>query len=343
MPLVEAIPNIEICPSKSKLEVTAHQSIDNACVKTISLDFSDHLCFLERVSLLKKNERAMERSPSVFLLILTWNDKASVLECLESILNIDYDNLRVVVIDNGSEDGTQEALKSVYGDRIKLIENGKNLRFSRGNNAGIEYALREKADYLMLLNNDIVVDPKMVRALVNVAEGDPSIGILGPKIYYYEPKDQLWFAGGSVSMFTGLCKHIGIRETDNGQYDEIKECDYVTGCALLIKRKVVEEIGLLDPVYLAYYEDSDWCWRARLAGYRSVYVPEGKLWHKISISTGGQFTWYKIRNRIRSSFIFFLRYASFYHFLTIPLFFVYDAIRVLILVMAGQIRDTKKK
>ena len=278
-------------------------------------------------------------SPSVYLLILTWNAKQTVLECLESVAQIDYDNLHTVVIVNGSTDGTAEALREQYGDRITLIVNPGNLRFSRGNNEGIRFAVEQRADYVMLMNDDVKVDEGIIRELVAVAESDPKIGMVGPKIYYFDPPDQIWFAGGDVLLNRGVVRHRGIRETDHGQFDQVSDCDYITGCAMMVRREVVEQIGVLDPAYLAYYEDTDWCMRARRAGWRIVYAPQARMWHKISASTGGQLTRYKIRHRLRSGLIFFGRYARFYHWLTIPVFFLGDAIRVLGLVLRGRIRS----
>ncbi|MBU1920653.1 glycosyltransferase family 2 protein [bacterium] len=279
-------------------------------------------------------------NPSVYLLILTWNSKKHILECLESVQRLDYDNLHVVVIDNGSSDGTAEAVRDGYGDKMTLIENGENLMFARGNNVGIKYALEQKADYIMLMNDDVAVDSRMISELVGAAESATDIGVVGPKIYYWEPKDQIWFAGGKIYLHRGTGAHIGIRETDRGQYDEQREVDYITGCALMMKRAVIEEIGLLDPAYYFYWEDADWCMRARKAGSRVVYVPTAKLWHKISASAGGQLSKRKIKAKLRSGAFFFRRYAKWYHWLTIPVFQIFDALRVLLLVLLGKFRDT---
>ncbi|MBP2680768.1 MAG: putative glycosyltransferase, partial [Candidatus Krumholzibacteriota bacterium] len=130
------------------------------------------------------------------------------------------------------------------------------------------------------------------------------------------------------------------RERDTGRYDSIRDVDYVTGCALLARREVFEKIGYLDPVFAAYYEDTDFCMRARRAGFRVVYAPAGKVWHKISASTGGELGRAKISRKLRSSAIFFRRYAAWHHWLTIPFFFAADVVRVLALVAAGRIRRT---
>jgi GT2 family glycosyltransferase len=169
----------------------------------------------------------------------------------------------------------------------------------------------------------------------------PRTGVAGPKIYYENPPNQIWYAGGSVSLARGIVKHIGIRQQDAGQFDSVREVDYVTGCALMAKREVFDKIGYLDPAYRAYFEDVDFCARAARAGYEIRYVPRGKVWHKISASTGGQLSCQKISRKFRSSLRFFGRYAAPYHWLVIPLFFVIDGARIGVLVLLGRIRGAR--
>jgi GT2 family glycosyltransferase len=272
--------------------------------------------------------------------VLAWNGKPLTMACLESLGSLSYRNAAVILVDNASADGTAAAVRKTYGDRVTVIENTENLGFSRGNNVGIRRALDEGADFVLLLNNDTVVDPALVDRLVEVIAKSGDIGIVGPKIYYASPPDRIWFAGGRIYLARGVSKHIGIRERDTGRYDSIRDVDYVTGCALLARREVFERIGYLDPVFAAYYEDADFCVRARRAGFRVVYAPAGKVWHKISASTGGELGRAKISRKLRSTAIFFRRYAAWYHWLTIPFFFAADTARVLLLVAAGRIRKT---
>jgi GT2 family glycosyltransferase len=273
------------------------------------------------------------------VIVLTWNGRDLTLECLESLRSVRAAGVEVVVVDNASSDGTASAVRERHGDGVTLIENGANLGFSAGNNVGIAYALRRGARFLLLLNNDTAVDPDFIDELLRPLERDSRVGITGPKIYYYTPRNRIWFAGGEVRMARGLARHVGIRETDRGQYDTPREVDYVTGCALMARREVYEEIGLLDPSYAAYFEDTDLCMRARRAGYGLLYVPTAKVWHKISASTGGQLSRRKIARKLRSGARFFWRYARPYHWLTIPLFFVADGLRVAAMVATGRIRD----
>ena len=282
---------------------------------------------------------AAPTTPRVAIVVLTWNGKDLTLACLESLVSLDYEAATVIVVDNGSTDGTAAAVKNAYAGRVVLIENPRNLGFSRGNNVGIRRALAEGADLVLLLNNDTTVDPALVRRLADVIRSSDDIGIVGPKIYYASPSDRIWFAGGEVLLSRGISRHIGIRQKDTGQYDSIRDVDYITGCALMARREVFETIGYLDPVFPAYYEDADFCMRAKRAGFRIVYVPEGRVWHKISASTGGQLGRAKISRKLRSTFLFLRRYASWRHWLTIPFFFTADAVRILALVAAGRIRD----
>lgn len=282
--------------------------------------------------------------PSVYVVVLGWNARELTLECIRSVLKIDYPNFVVVVVDNRSTDGSPDAIRKEFQNELSwgkllLIENSENLGFARGNNVGMGIALKGGADYVLLLNNDTVVDPALLKSMIAMSEADASVGIAAPKIYYFDPPNQIWFAGGKIALYKGLSWHVGIREIDHGQYDTVGDCDYATGCAMLIKKNVVEKIGFLDPIYPHFSEDADYCWRAKRSGYRVVYVPEGKVWHKISASTGGQLSVKKIRLRLRSNLIFYRRYARWYHWLTIPVFFVLDGFRILGLILTKRIRN----
>ncbi|MDI6896786.1 glycosyltransferase family 2 protein, partial [Methanocella conradii] len=205
-------------------------------------------------------------------------------------------------------DGSVVAISEAFPN-VTLVENGKNLGFAAGNNVGIRLALKGAYDYVLLLNNDTVVDPCFLRAMVATADADPAIGIVGPKIYYYDDPKRIWFAGGHVNHWLGETSHVGQNELDDGRYDVIKDTDFITGCALLIKRKALEEIGLLDERMGFYFEDNDLCARARKRGYRIVYVPEAKIWHKVASSAGkvnDLQLFYFTRNRL----IFMRRYAN---------------------------------
>lgn len=286
------------------------------------------------------------KTPKVAVVVLTWNGRQLTLDCLESLANVTWPNLHVIVVDNASTDGTPAAIESAFGsrfgDRLTVIVNPENLGFSGGNNVGIRHAMDTGSAFVLLLNNDTRVDPGFLEPMVAVFEEHPHTGIAGPKIYYETPSDRIWFAGGEIFLWRGTARHIGIRETDRGQYDAGREVDYVTGCTLLTTRDVIGKIGMLDDSYRAYYEDADFCMRAKGAGFHVRYVPEGRVWHRISSSTGGQVSRRKVTTKFGSTLRFFWRYASFVDWLTIPLFFTADVVRIALLVLTGRIRDERE-
>jgi GT2 family glycosyltransferase len=195
---------------------------------------------------------------------------------------------------------------------------GTNLRFARGTNTGINYGLEHGADLFLLLNNDTTVDPDFLSVMVERIMVSSPIGMVAPKIYYHDDPGRIWFAGGSISLWTGTLKHTGIRETDHGQYDTPGEIGYTTGCCILTTREAVERVGMLDESFLMYSEDADWSMRMRRAGYRIVYEPKAKIWHRISVSSGGHLSWFKTKNKFISNLRFVARYAAWYHWLVFP-------------------------
>jgi GT2 family glycosyltransferase len=259
----------------------------------------------------------MAEFPLVYIVVLTWNGKADTLECLQSLQRLTYSNARILVVDNASEDGTAEAVRLSFPG-VELIWNESNLRFAGGNNIGIKYSFRQGADYVLLLNNDTVVDRDFLAHLVQKAEQDKQVGIVGPKVYYYGDSKRIWFAGGRIEWWKGWVSHIGIRETDTHQYDALRQVDYVTGCCMLVKREVVDAVGTLDEKFYLYVEDVDWCVRARQAGFKVVYVPSSHIWHKISSSSGEHLSWFKNWNKLKSQLRLMARYARWYHWSTIP-------------------------
>jgi GT2 family glycosyltransferase len=224
-------------------------------------------------------------APKTAVIVLNWNNMKDTIDCLISLEKTDYRNFEPIVVDNGSTDGSAAAIRERFPE-VRIVETGKNLGFAGGNNAGIRLALQEGFDYVLLLNNDTEADPAFLSELVKVADNDPRIGIAGSKIYYHSEPKKIWFAGGSINYRYGDAHHLGENEMDNGQYDRVSDTDYVTGCSMLIKRKVLEDIGMLEEKLFLYYEDSDFCARASRQGYRIVFVPSSIAWHKISSTTG---------------------------------------------------------
>lgn len=256
----------------------------------------------------------------VSTIILNWNGLEDTIECLESLKKITYPNYEVIVVDNDSRGNDAQVLKEKFGDYIDLIKNDKNYGFAEGANIGIRYALNNSApDYILLLNNDTVVDPEFLTEMINAAECDPAIGIAGAKIYYYDDPERLQFVWGKINLWTGqpfqkpkiIAERIQNIEFDKGQYDRIEniQTGWVAGCCFLIKRQTLQKIGLLDKGYSLYWEEPDYCLRAQKAGYRIIYVPQAKVWHK-----GGRATKKASRttryHSVRSRFHFMKKHAS---------------------------------
>ncbi len=242
-------------------------------------------------------------SPKVGIVILNWNGEEDTSACLSSLGKINYSNYEIVLVDNGSVDGSPERIKAKFPN-ITLIKNKENLGFAEGNNVGIRYLLGKTADYILLLNNDTIVEPNFLTELVNVAETSPKSGILGPKIYFLHKPERIWFAGGYLNKTTGKTYHRGLNEKDRGQYDQTTEVDFVTACAMLVKREVLLKLKRLDPDYFYSYEDADFSLRAASSGYKLLYVPASKIWHKFAQAAGGRFSPLYIYYRIRNGLLF---------------------------------------
>ena len=239
------------------------------------------------------------QDPKVAIILLNWNRFLDTVECIESVYKIDYANYKIIVVDNGSNDDSVRNLRGRF-DQIHLIENRNNLGYAEGNNVGIRHALKNGVDYVWLLNNDTVVDPHALTAMIDLAVRNREIGILGSKIYYFDKPDILWFAGATIDWKRAISAHIGRLEKDVGQYENEKEVERVTGCSMLIRREVLENVGLFDEKFFLYAEEVDLCVRARKKGYRNYYVPKSIVYHKVSISSGESsgpvFDYYNTRN-----------------------------------------------
>ena len=250
--------------------------------------------------------------PLVWAVVVNWNGRDVLEPCLRTLLASSYSNLSVLVVDNASSDGSAQFVRDEFPS-VRVAEQSSNLGFAAGVNAGLEYTLDEGADYVLLLNNDIELDGNAVSALVEAALAHPSSAFVGPMIYYADRPSVIWSAGGAVSFWTGNIRHVGLREEDAGQYVGVMEVDYVTACAVLASAEAVRTVGPMDEGYYMYNEDTDWCVRARDAGFDVLFAPSARIWHKVSMSSGGGLTPFKIYHRLRSTLRFFSLHARPYH------------------------------
>jgi GT2 family glycosyltransferase len=208
------------------------------------------------------------------VIVLSWNGMDYLEGCLNAVLSQNYPDFEVIVVDNASTDGSADFVAERY-PQVRLIRNERNLGFSAGNNVGLRAAT---GDVLVLLNQDTVVQTEWLSSLVKAISVNQTVGVAGSKALY--PDGTIQHAGGYVNE-RGEGKHYGYQQEDVGQFDQLRDVDYVTGAALAITRQALESVGELDEGFTpAYYEDVDWCYRARRAGFRVVYAPRAVLVHK---------------------------------------------------------------
>ncbi len=303
-------------------------------------------------------------APHVAIIILNWNGWKDTIECLESVLQINYPNYEIILVDNGSEDESIKMIKGHFNGKVYeksgslslesnknskqieilecareetesnemkivavknlstkkilfLIKNERNYGFAEGNNIAIRFALKiPNVEYLLQLNNDTVVDHEFLKELVNVAESDVNVGVVGAVNYYYDHPEKIWFAGGKINFWNGKISKIG----ENGKQEMSNEADYVAGSCILIKKEVIEKVGMLDKAYFAYWEDTDWCIRVHKANYRVLYVPKAKIWHKVS-STAKKINGFSEYYETRNTFLFIKKNCTWIQYVSFLLYF----------------------
>ncbi len=246
--------------------------------------------------------------PVVYSVILTYNHYDDTEECLHSLQKSTYPNLKVLVVDNASTDQTPQKIREHF-PTVEIIENQRNLGVPWGYNVGISYALRQGADYILLLNNDTVLAPQTVDALVEAARQQPDVGIFVPKILYYDDDRHIWAVGGRHRKFPPAHVLIG-RDQRSDLFNEPIDLEYAMTCALLIPRQTFEQVGLLDPGYFFYFDDWDFSQRVRNAGLRIRFVPTATIWHKASKTTGATPKAFFWRTWGMSSARFYRRHSS---------------------------------
>jgi len=218
--------------------------------------------------------------PLVSIIILNFNGRNMLRECLQSVLRTKYSNYEVIVVDNGSKDDSCAMVEREFSD-VKLIKNLRNLGYSKGNNKGI---LHSRGDFIVLLNNDVIVTPEWLSELMQEARQDP--------YRFYQPKimfagsDRINSAGNFIQLF-GFAFPRGLGEVDVGQYDGKCEVSYASGACVLVSRRLVKDLGLLDEGdFFTFYEDVNWGWRGLMHGFRTVYVPSAVVYHRWGGSWG---------------------------------------------------------
>ena len=242
---------------------------------------------------------AARPGPRVVSVILNTNHRQDTLECLASLAATSYPNHRAIVLDNASTDGSVEAIAAAYPD-VRVIALERNLGYAGNNNVGIAAALEAGADWVFVLNEDTVLAPECITALIEAGEQDARTGIVGPMVYHHDEPGVIQSAGGRLSR-TWESFHEGENATDRGQFSAPRSVEWISGCAILVRREVIEQIGAIDARYFYYWEETEWCLRAGRAGWKVLHVPQARLWHKgvrRDYRPAPTVTYYATRNRL---------------------------------------------
>lgn len=252
------------------------------------------------ISILQKLKESEHRmSAEIAALIVTWNRKHDLVECIESLYRLSYPNLTVYVVDNASGDGTAAEISSRF-PAVQLIHSEENLGFAEGNNLALRRILLQGADAVFLVNDDVVVEPKALDELIAAGLRAPGVGVLCPKVLLHGDRGIVWSRGGTVDPLTGVAVQLGYAEADDSTENAPSAVDYAIGCAMLVKTAAIRRAGLLDPRFFMYYEETDWCRRIRNCGFEIRYVPSSRVLHKVTLESTGRNSaaYYFTRNRL---------------------------------------------
>lgn len=246
----------------------------------------------------------------ICIILVNYNGAEDTIECIKSLQEnekkIDYE---IVVVDNKSTDDSVQKLRNIKD--IKLIESDENLGFAKGNNLGIKYAVENNFDYILLLNNDTVVEVDAIFKLQQYIEQEKDVGIVAPRIMYYSNKNLINYCGGHIDWL----KCATIHENYKNKFDESMPknfyTEFITGCCMLIKKEVIKDVGMLPEEYFMYFEDADYCVQVKEKGYKLAVNTESTIYHKVSVSSGGENSPFSIKWGNRNRLIFIKKYRKY--------------------------------
>ena len=238
--------------------------------------------------------------PAWYAIVLSWNGREDTVSCLEALAKVTGPTVRVVCVDNGSTDGSVEAVRERH-PAVHLIENGRNLGFAGGCNIGIRWALAQGAEWVMLVNNDAMVAPDTVAGFAAAAEQHGDAGVLAGKLYRSDRPDRIWYAGQRFLAWLGYSgRHRGEGRRNGPRYERLSPTDRANGALMAISRAAIERVGMLDEELFAYVEDVDYSLRARAAGFEVLFVPAARAWHRVGASSASAAhnSYYGTRNMV---------------------------------------------
>lgn len=253
--------------------------------------------------------------PKVSIILLNYNGAKDTIDCLKSLTNISYGNYNIVIVDNLSTDdsiieieaylssngsdytmasSSDEALKNEeLHAKLTVLKTDHNGGYGYGNNVGIKFALAHGADYVLIINNDTVVEPDFLNPMVMLCEEDGNIGIVSGKIYFYDKPDVIWFNGGKYYPYTAKVVHVNFNEKETGQKPP-EDITFISGCLWLIPGKIIDRVGLINEEYFMYVEDLEFCCRVLRESFSLRVCEESIIYHKVGGSSGGHLSEFSI-------------------------------------------------
>ena len=260
--------------------------------------------------------------PYIKVLILNWNGSALTSQCLGSIEKLTYDNFSTIVIDNGSTDDSIAKIHTNYPS-VGILALDKNYGFSLAYNLAFKHLENTESELVLILNNDTTVEPDLLEQLVSGVSLYGSEHLFCPIIHYLDSPNKIWYAGGKVNLPVGQLSHAGLRQDNKGQFSEISHTGFVTGCCILTSLQSLKILGGFDEDFNMYAEDVDLSLRGKAMGIDSIFVPEAKIYHKVSASIGGEFSMTKLRRKLESINKLMSKHCSTYEVLIgYPLYFI---------------------
>lgn len=239
--------------------------------------------------------------PLIYIILVNYKSTEDTIECINSLQKVTYKNFKIVVIENGSQDDSYERLLELFPQNI-IIKSNENLGFAGGNNIGIDYALKNDGEYILLLNNDTIVKSDFLENMLAGFNLCSEVGIVGSKINYFNQPEMISYGGGEINWKKFKTEFYRADQLDNIK-EEIREITFISGCSMMINCEVIEKIGFLDDSYFMYYEDTDFCAKAMEFGYKLIYQPNAIVYHKVSKSSGGNLSpfvlYWSTKNRLK--------------------------------------------
>lgn len=253
----------------------------------------------------------VKTKPLVSIILINYNGSADTIECVESLSKVTYDNVKIIVVDNASTDNSLEVLKqNLDHESVIVVESPENNGFSAGNNIGIIEARKLNSDYMLILNNDTLVEPGFIEPLLDVFESDDEVGCVISKILFASEPDKIWYAGGTYNPWFCRADHVAYNQADD-KVEVVEPVEFASGCCMLLSDNAIKNTGFMDEDYFLYVEDTEYSLRLKKAGYKLMYTSNSVIYHKVSATTtaGSDLSqYYTIRNtlylgKVYSSFL----------------------------------------